>query len=213
MPMAPDPPEKGSSPSIPIHRSILRLLSAIDAITRLDGWLGAFCLFALTAFMIAGLVVRLFSTFVPWLPTDLPIAWEYSSYLMAATFTFGAAMTLRSGAHIRVRIVVGRLSPQANRIHETLLSLVAAVFTAFFTWSLFHFTLSAYAFGENSIASETPLWIPKGIITFGVFLMSLQFVARSIRAMLGVPLDIAPFEVSHDADCTDLRSNSASNSH
>ncbi len=33
---------------------------------------------------------------------SIPIAWEYSSYLMAASFTFGAAMTLRVGGHIRV---------------------------------------------------------------------------------------------------------------
>jgi hypothetical protein len=28
----------------------------------------------------------------------VPVAWEYGSYLMAAAFTFGAAMTLRAAA-------------------------------------------------------------------------------------------------------------------
>ena len=34
---------------------------------------------------------------------------------MAATFTFGAAMTLRAGGHIRVTLVLARVSPATRR--------------------------------------------------------------------------------------------------
>lgn len=85
---------------------IMAALNWIDALTRMDGWLGALCLVALTTFMIVGMTIRILSGVLTWLPPDLPIAWEYSSYLMAATFTFGAAMTLRCGGHIRVRLVL-----------------------------------------------------------------------------------------------------------
>jgi TRAP-type C4-dicarboxylate transport system permease small subunit len=173
----------------PVHGA----LAAVDALTRLDGWLGAFCLLALTAFMIAGMTVRLLAAFIPWLPTDLPIAWEYSAYLMAATFTFGAAMTLRCGGHVRVRIVIGRLSEGPKRAVEIAVSLIAACFTLYFTWALLDFTLRSYGLGEKSIASDTPLWIPQAIVTFGVLLMSLQFVARTARALLGLPLEIPAF--------------------
>jgi TRAP-type C4-dicarboxylate transport system permease small subunit len=73
------------------------LLSIIDALARLDGWLGALCLVLLCLLMIAGIVVRTLSTLIYWFPKDIPVAWEYSSYLMAVTFTFGAALTLRAG--------------------------------------------------------------------------------------------------------------------
>lgn len=186
--------ERVESDGGPRRGPLALALDAIDALTRLDGWLGALCLASLTAFMIAGMATRVLSTFVPWLPPDLPIAWEYSSYLMAATFTFGAAMTLRSGGHIRVRILLSRLSPGARRAVEVLVSLIAVAFCAFFTWALLHFTLTSYALDERSIASDTPVWIPQAVVTFGVLLMSLQFLARAVRALANLPLEAPAFE-------------------
>ena len=91
------------------------LLDGIDKLSRLDGWLGAACLVTLTALMIGEVVVRALSNVFPWVPADIPVAWEYSSYLMAACFTFGAAMTLRAGGHIRVTLVLGRLGQGGRR--------------------------------------------------------------------------------------------------
>ena len=61
----------------------------------------------LTCLMLAEVAVRALSNIFPWVPADIPVAWEYCSYLMAACFTFGAAMTLRAGGHIRVTLVLG----------------------------------------------------------------------------------------------------------
>lgn len=176
------------------RRLIKAVLDVIDALTRLDGWLGALCLALLTILMVAGMATRILSAFLTWLPPDLPIAWEYSSYLMAATFTFGAAMTLRSGGHIRVRIILSRLAPPARRTLEIVVSLIAFVFCAFFTHALLDFTLNTYELGEKSIASETPLWIPQAVVTFGLLLMALQFLARAVRALAALPLEISAFE-------------------
>jgi hypothetical protein len=85
------------------------LLDGIERLGALDGWIGAACLSTLTLLMLAEITVRALSNFIPWVPADIPVAWEYSSYLMAACFTFGAAMTLRAGGHIRVTLVLGRL--------------------------------------------------------------------------------------------------------
>ena len=101
------------------------LLDGIERLGRLDGWIGAACLVALTLLMLAEITVRALSNFIPWVPADIPVAWEYSSYLMAACFTFGAAMTLRAGGHIRVTLVLGRLAPPVRRLLEIAASLVA----------------------------------------------------------------------------------------
>src|SRR5262245_23370282 len=82
------------------------LLELLDRLSRLDGWLGAICLASLTALMLAEVFVRAASNFTSLVPASIPIAWEWSSYLMAATFTFGAAMTLRAGGHIRVSLLL-----------------------------------------------------------------------------------------------------------
>ena len=109
----------------------MRFLDAIDMLGRLDGWLGAACLVALTCLMLAEVLVRALSDIFPWVPADIPVAWEYSSYLMAAAFTFGAAMTLRAGGHIRVTLVLARVTPATRRWMETVLAALGVAFTGY----------------------------------------------------------------------------------
>ena len=56
------------------------LLDAIEKLGRLDGWIGAACLVALTLLMLAEITVRALSNFFPWVPADIPVAWESVSY-------------------------------------------------------------------------------------------------------------------------------------
>src|SRR5258708_22227110 len=101
----------GPNPNAGAPTLLRPLLDGIDRLSRLDGWLGVLCLVTLTSLMIAEVVVRALSNVIPWVPADIPVAWEYSSYLMAACFTFGAAMTLRAGGHIPVTLVLARVAP------------------------------------------------------------------------------------------------------
>ena len=143
----------------------------------------------LTLLMLAEITVRALSNFISWVPADIPVAWEYSSYLMAACFTFGAAMTLRAGGHIRVTLVLGRLQPPARRLLEIAASLVATVFVGFLAIAMARFAWTAFRAGQTSISSGTLLWIPESVIAFGMVLLALQFLARFIQALLGLPLE------------------------
>ena len=165
------------------------ILDGIDVLGRLDGWLGALCLSLLTCLMIAEVAVRGLSNVFPWVPADIPVAWEYSSYLMAAAFTFGAAMTLRAGGHIRVTLVLARVSPAARRWIETVLAALGICFSGFLAIAMVNFTWRSFVSDQTSISSATPLWIPQLLITFGILLLVLQFVARLLQAALGLPLE------------------------
>src|SRR5438309_11905597 len=112
------------------------LLDVIEKLGRLDGWIGAACLITLTLLMLAEVLVRALSNVFPWVPADIPVAWEYSSYLMAATFTFGAAMTLRAGGHIRVTLVLARVSAKTRRRMETVLAALGVGFCGYLAWSM-----------------------------------------------------------------------------
>src|SRR5215212_9093639 len=169
--------------------SLRLLLDGIERLGRLDGWIGAACLITLTLLMLAEITVRALSNFISWVPADIPVAWEYSSYLMAACFTFGAAMTLRAGGHIRVTLVLGRLAPPGRRLLEIVASLVATCFVGFLSLAMARFAWSAYERGQTSISSDTLLWIPEAVIAFGMVLLGLQFLARTIQAVLGLPLE------------------------
>jgi len=165
------------------------LLDGIERLGRLDGWIGAACLVTLTVLMLAEITVRALSNVFPWVPADIAVAWEYSSYLMAACFTFGAAMTLRAGGHIRVTLVLGRLAPGPRRLMEVAASLVAMLFVGFLATAMVRFSWSAFERGQTSISSGTLLWIPEAVIAFGMVLLALQFLARFIQAVLGLPLE------------------------
>jgi TRAP-type C4-dicarboxylate transport system permease small subunit len=165
------------------------LLDGIDTLGRLDGWMGALCLLALACLMIAEVALRSLSNVFPALPADIPVAWEYGSYLMAAAFTFGAAMTLRAGGHIRVTLVLARLTPTSRRWLETVLAALGMAFTAFLAYSLINFTLRSFTSDQTSISSGSPLWVPQALITFGVCLLVLQFFARFLQAAFGLPLE------------------------
>ncbi len=172
------------------------ILDAIDTLGRLDGWLGAGCLVALTLLMLAEVAVRALSNVFPWVPADIPVAWEYSSYLMAACFTFGAAMTLRAGGHIRVTLVLGRLGPGARRLMEGCCALIAAGFTGFLAIAMVRFAYGAWERGETSISSDTPLWFPQAVIAFGMALLALQFLARTIQCALGMAIEDPSMKVA-----------------
>ena len=179
----------GVSPNAAAPAALRPLLDGIDRLSRLDGWLGVGCLAALTTLMIAEVAVRALSNVLPWIPADIPVAWEYSSYLMAACFTFGAAMTLRAGGHIRVTLVLAKVSPKVRRWMETVLAACGVGFCGFLAWSMAYFTWRSFATDQTSAMSGTLVWIPQFFVTFGIVLLMIQFVARFFQAAFGLPLE------------------------
>lgn len=165
------------------------LLDGIDRLSRLDGWIGGGCLLTLTLLMLCEVATRFLSNFLPFFPPTISIAWEYSSYLMAASFTFGAAMTLRVGGHIRVMLLLKAAPELVQRALETLTAAAGFAFMAFLTSSMAKFAFGAYVRGQVSTSSDTPLWFPQAVVTFGMLLLTLQFLARAIQAVLGLPLE------------------------
>lgn len=179
----------GSNPNAGAPPPLRAFLDGIDLLGRLDGWMGAACLAALTCLMLGEVLVRALSDIFPWVPADIPVAWEYSSYLMAAAFTFGAAMTLRAGGHIRVTLVLARVSPGVRRWLETLLAALGVAFSGYLAVAMVNFTWRSFTSDQVSISSATPLWIPQALVTFGICLLVLQFVARFLQALFGLPLE------------------------
>lgn len=168
---------------------LLSVLNAIERLAWVDGWIGVGCLAALVLLMIVEVALRALSGFIPGVPSGLPFTWEYCSYLMAACFTFGAAMTLRTGGHIRVSLLLCKCTPAARTALEVLAAAVGLFGTGFLTVAMARFTWTSFSHGQVSTASGTLLWIPQAAITAGILLLALQLLARLIQAVLGLPLE------------------------
>lgn len=160
-----------------------------DGLARLSSYLAGLCLGVLVLLVVAEIVVALLSRFIPGVPGDIAVAWEYSAYLMGASFLLGAALTLRAGSHVRVEMLIKAGHGRFARPIEILASGLGAAFCCFLAWTLLLFTLQSFTYGQVSGDSSTPLWIPQAILTFGATALAVQMVARLLAAIFGLKLD------------------------
>jgi TRAP-type mannitol/chloroaromatic compound transport system permease small subunit len=77
----------------------MKLIQAIESLTRWAGWVGAILIFPL----VGALVVEVFSRYVAGRPTLW--AFEISYMVMGAIFMLGMANALRIGHHVSVDLV------------------------------------------------------------------------------------------------------------
>jgi len=129
---------------------------------------------------------------------SLSFAWEYSAYAMGAAMFGGAAFTLRTGGHIRVSLLSGRLSARAARGLDILCTVLAGALAGYIAIGLGQLAWRSFIAGSTSpTVSATPLVIPQAAIALGMALLALQFVARLLRLLTGQPPedDSMSFEV------------------
>ena len=178
--------------------ALVVLLDSIDKLGRFGGAVAALALAILTLIILAEIVTRLLSNYIEGMPAGVPMAWEYSSYLMGTAFMAGAAMTLRAGSHIRVNILLTNVPAAGRRLLETLASTIGLGLTSFLAYSLVMFTWGSFVRGQTSISSDTPVWIPEAAITVGAILLALQMLARLLQSLWGLAVEDPTLRTSID---------------
>lgn len=165
-----------------------RFLRLADALALAGGYAAMGCLVCITLLMLAQVGVAFASKFTNAVRGDIPIAWEYGSYLMGATFLLGSAVTLRADRHIRLGVVIQNCGPRVVRVLEILSSATALVFTIYLTIAFWQGAQRAIQMGSTSISSQTPLWIPLSVFCVGTGLLALQFAVRLLCALMRLDL-------------------------
>jgi TRAP-type C4-dicarboxylate transport system permease small subunit len=111
---------------------------------------------------------------------------EFVGY-MVATLVFGAAAScLRTGAHMRVGMLVDRLNVPARRVAEALALLVLLFVTVLM--AKYYVAAATRAWDRGTLSqtvAEVPLWIPLVFITMGIANLALQGVARLAMLAIG----------------------------
>ena len=179
---------------------LARLLAGIDALSRMGGSVAALALAALTLLIIAEISTRMLSNYIEGMPAGVPMAWEYSAYLMGIAFMSGAAMTLRAGSHIRVSVLLTNLPAQGRRLLEIISAVMGLGLTSFLAYSLALFTWSSFSRGQTSISSDTPVWIPEAAVTLGAVLLALEMFARLLRALWALPVEDPTLRTSLESE-------------
>lgn len=161
-----------------------RLIGFADRLALIGGLIAMLCLVLMAGLMLAQVSVAFLSKFTTAVRGDIPIAWEYGSYLMGTTFLLGSAITLRADRHIRLGVVIQHCSPRVVRVLEIVSSTLALAFTIYLTIAFGQGTQRAVVMGTTSISSGTPIWIPLSVFTVGSGLLAIQFAVRLTCALM-----------------------------
>lgn len=161
---------------------IPKLIRMIDSFAAAGGYLSAFFMVLIVVLITVEIFLRTVFNF------STLIADEYSAYFFVAVVMLGLALTLRDEGHIRITLILSRLSPNALRIVDILAALFAV---ALCTFALHHSVIMVYEtyalkMTADSI-SETPIYLPQLAIPIGFLMFDLQLIAVLLRRLISSP--------------------------
>ncbi|MDO8904848.1 TRAP transporter small permease [Hydrogenophaga sp.] len=142
----------------------------LDALYLGSAWLAAL-------FMIGVLVMVLLSIFGRLLHFYVPGTDAYAGYAMAGAGFLALAHTLKSGEHIRVTLIIGKLTGAARRgleMWSLSVAVLLAALLALYSWRL---AWQSHQFHDISTSADaTPLWIPQILMGVGTTVLLIAFI-------------------------------------
>jgi TRAP-type C4-dicarboxylate transport system permease small subunit len=165
--------------------AIAVLLRLVDGLCAIGAAVAAVAAALLALILITEVLA---TSFASW---SQPWAVEYAIFLQCFVLFCGAGWTLRQGGHIRVGILLQALPAGAARLLDLLGTVFAIGMVGFACQALWQQLLRTYDFGSTSFyPMGTPIWIPQALLTLGVTLLLLAFVARLLRLAFGQQPDL-----------------------
>ncbi len=111
------------------------------------------------------------------------IADEYSAYALAILVFWGAGLTLYEGGHIRIELILSQFPERIGGWIEAVATAVATGFMGYLLYYLYRMVSSTWSYDSTSgTLTNTPLWIPQGIMLLGALAFFLQLLATTLRS-------------------------------
>ena len=155
-----------------------------------SGYLSGLCIIGITLLIMAQIIGRLFGVLVPSVE-------DFSGFCLSASIFFGLAYTFREGGHIRVTLLIRRLSSGKRRIQEWLNLLAAFALSGFITYYCCHMVWESYVFNDVSDGYiPVPLWIPQLPVGLG----SIALLLAVLDAMWQLAHDETPSYLQHEEE-------------
>lgn len=155
---------------------------ALDTLYRATLWASALCLVAIAILVGVQLAARLIDGALALLHlrrTEFVILSlnEICGYLLAGASFLALAGTLKSGAHIRVTLVLAALSERARRYVELWAFGFAAAASGYMTGHLANFAWVSFRFHEVSPGViRVPLVYPQAAMAIGALILTVALV-------------------------------------
>lgn len=146
---------------------------------NLSAWGSGVCLVAMTLLILAQIVARIIGVIIP-------SSEDFAGWLLSATIFFGLAYTFNIGGHIRVTILLSRLSAKIRQPLEFINLFVAILITAFLAYYTGYTVYESYFFEEvTDTYLAMPLWLVQMPMAIGSLFLFLAVLDSFISLLLG----------------------------
>jgi TRAP-type C4-dicarboxylate transport system permease small subunit len=142
-------------------------------------WLAALAMIGVLLMVLLSIVSRQLQFHVP--GTD-----AYAGYAMAAAGFLALAHTLKKNEHIRVTLILGRLTGGARRGLEIWALTAAVLLAGLFAFFSVRLAFVSYSLNDISTGNDaTPLWIPQIAMAGGTLILLIAFIDEWVLALRG----------------------------
>ena len=133
------------------------------------GLLGALLIYALGALVTLNVILRVADKSITGLT-------EYASMALVLIAFLGLAYTEREDGHIRIDIVVSRLSPRVQRVLETITCVLSVPFLIVLVRWTAQMAQHSYRLGSTTMQTSVDVWIIQMFVPLGLAMWSLAMV-------------------------------------
>lgn len=142
-------------------------------------WLAALAMVGVLAMVLLSIVSRQLGFHVA--GTD-----AYAGYAMAAAGFLALAHTLKRNEHIRVTLILGRLTGRARHGLELWALGAAVLLAALFAFYSVRLAIVSYTIHDISTSNDaTPLWIPQLAMAAGTVILLVAFIDEWVLELRG----------------------------
>ena len=133
----------------------------LNKIYKFSGYIAAFFLVLVAAFILIGIASRIFGFYIRGLA-------EYSGYCMAASSFLALAYTFGEKGHIRINLFLEKSNKSIRRYLELWCLSIASFFSGFLSFYFVKMLMISFNFQERSEgADEILIWIPQVSVALG----------------------------------------------
>lgn len=156
----------------------------LDRLYLAAGALAGVFLVAIGLLVLLSIVTRLLGVYIGGLT-------DYAGYAMASASFLALAYTFGKGGHIRVELILEKLTGRRRRLAE-LWCLAAGTFLAgYLAWFSVKMVRVSHMLGDVSESADaTPLWIPQLSMAVGTVLLAVALADRFVCVALGAPVGV-----------------------
>ncbi|PID99896.1 MAG: C4-dicarboxylate ABC transporter permease [Thiothrix nivea] len=157
-----------------------------------SSWGSGICLIAMTCLILSQIVARMMGVLIP-------SSEDFAGWLLCATIFLGLAYTFNSGGHIRLTILLGRLSGRFRYGFELFALLVGIAIVAYLAYYTCYTVYESYDFEDvTDTYLSVPLWMVQFPMALGSVLLLFSLVDALISTLRGQTPSYMAFEEQGD---------------